>query len=188
VYGKHNVPRRVRSSSPIHRSNLDSPAIAPITTRRMRYMGKESLWKRGGAPGTSRPGVPSTPRPQALKACQVVLERRAAGAVPEGTRQSGPVVTEMCDGPAWLACRAQVPILPIGIGGSETAMGKGAKFPRPVRMTIVVGEPLYPPKPGPNGRVPRRAVRELSDELRAALQALFDEAQSLAGTPNPPHD
>jgi 1-acyl-sn-glycerol-3-phosphate acyltransferase len=103
---------------------------------------------------------------------------------PEGTRQSGPEVTEMFDGPAWLSGRAQAPILPIGLGGTEAAMGKGVKFPRPARMSVVIGRPIAPPVPNDKGRVSRRAVSEKSLELREALQELFDEAQSLSGTPN----
>ena len=57
---------------------------------------------------------------------------------PEGTRQSGPDDRrEMFDGPAFVACRADVPILPVGIGGTETAMRKGSKFARPVKIAIV---------------------------------------------------
>jgi 1-acyl-sn-glycerol-3-phosphate acyltransferase len=103
---------------------------------------------------------------------------------PEGTRQSGPEITAMFDGPAYVAGRAQVPILPVGIGGSERALGKGARIPRPTKLVLLVGEPIAPPAPGPNGRVPRRAVRETTEDLRRDLQVLFDEAQALAGTPN----
>jgi 1-acyl-sn-glycerol-3-phosphate acyltransferase len=80
-----------------------------------------------------------------------------------------------------------VPILPIGVGGSERAMPKGRKVPSPTKMTLVVGEPIHPPAP-PDGkeRVPRRAVHELTAELKTALQDLFDEAQEWAGCPNPP--
>jgi len=191
VRGLDNVPTDgAFIVSPVHRSNLDSPLIALITRRRMRYMGKESLWKRGWSAWyfTAAGGFPverATADREALKACQVVLERGEPLVLfPEGTRQSGPVVTEMFDGPAWLASRAQVPILPIGLGGTEKAMGKGTKFPRPAKMAVVVGRPIVPPKPSESGRVPRRAVRELSEELRRSLQEAFDEAQSLAGTPN----
>jgi len=34
-----------------------------------------------------------------------------------------------------------------------------------------------------DGRVPRRLVDELTEELRRAIQAAFDEAQNLAGRP-----
>jgi 1-acyl-sn-glycerol-3-phosphate acyltransferase len=193
VKGRENVPQTgAFIVSPVHRSNLDSPLIALATTRRMRYMGKESLWKRRWSAWyfTAAGGFPverATADREALKACQVVLERGEPLVLfPEGTRQSGPVVTEMFDGPAWLASRAQVPILPIGLGGTEKAMGKGTKFPRPAKMAVVIGKPIYPAKPGDRGRVPRRAVRELSEQLRESLQELFDEAQELAGTPNVP--
>jgi 1-acyl-sn-glycerol-3-phosphate acyltransferase len=193
VRGHENVPKTgAFIVSPVHRSNLDSPLIALVTRRRMRYMGKESLWKRGWSAWyfTAAGGFPverATADREALKACLVVLERGEPLVLfPEGTRQSGPVVTEMFDGPAWLASRAQVPILPIGLGGTEKAMGKGTKFPRPAKMAVVIGKPIQPPEPSAKGRVPRRAVRELSEELREQLQTVFDEAQDLAGTPNAP--
>lgn len=191
VVGKEHVPSSGPFIlSPTHRSNLDSPMLAMVTTRRMRYMGKESLWKRNWSAWyfTAAGGFPvdrATADREALKACLEVIERGEPLVMfPEGTRQSGPVITEMFDGPAYVACRGQAPILPIGLGGSERAMGKGMKMPRPTKMTIVIGKPIYPPKPGPSGRVPRRAVREMTVELRDHLQDLFDEAQALAGTPN----
>ena len=48
VYGRENVPNAGSFIiSPIHRSNLDTPLISLVLKppRRMRYMGKESLWK-----------------------------------------------------------------------------------------------------------------------------------------------
>jgi hypothetical protein len=59
-------------------------------------------------------------------------------------------------------------------------MPKGSKFIRPSKIVIVVGEPLDPPAPRDNGGTSRRAVKELTDQLRAELQKLFDEAQSRA--------
>ena len=100
---------------------------------------------------------------------------------PEGTRQSGPVVEELFDGPAYVALHTGVPIVPVGIGGSERAMPKGAKFIRPVRVRLVVGPPIEPPPVPAGGRVSRRAVRELSEQLRKEIQRLFDEAEELAG-------
>ena len=50
-------------------------------------------------------------------------------------------------------------------------------------MALVVGSPIQPPV-SESGRVPRRAVRELSERLKAELQVLFDEAQEIVGHPN----
>lgn len=191
VHGREHVPPSgAYIVSPIHRSNLDSPVIAAITRRRLRYMGKESLWKSrfGAWFFTTAGGFPvdrATADRDALRACLEVVQRGEPLVMfPEGTRQFGPTVCEMFDGPAYVASKAQVPILPIGIGGSEAAMGKGAKLPRPAKMVVVVGEPIAPPPPGPSGRVSRKAVKAMTDELGARIQVLFDEAQRLAGHPN----
>ena len=102
----------------------------------------------------------------------------------EGERKDGPRVHPLMDGPAYLAAKAQVPIVPVGIGGSAAAMPRGAKFMYPRRIRIVVGEPMDPPQLGSSGRVSRRAITATTEELRERIQILFDEAQAKAGTPN----
>ena len=69
----------------------------------------------------------------------------------------------------------------MGIAGTDRAMPHGARWIRPVKVVIVVGEPIFPPVV--DGRVTRRLVDELTEELRLAIQAAFDEAQELAGRP-----
>lgn len=193
VTGLENLPQSgAYIVSPIHRSNLDSMVIAAITRRRMRYMGKESLWKNRftGWFFSAMGGFPvqrgSADR-EALKAALTVVSRGEPLVMfPEGTRQSGPVLTEFFDGPAYVSCRSGAPIIPVGLGGTEVAMTKGSKMIRPVKITIVIGEPLHPDATTDGGRVPRRAIRELSGRLGIAIQELFDEAQLRAGRPNPP--
>jgi 1-acyl-sn-glycerol-3-phosphate acyltransferase len=89
----------------------------------------------------------------------------------------------MFEGAAYVATKTGAPIIPVGIGGSEPAMPKGAKFIKPVRCQLVIGPPLYP-EAIEGGKAPRRAVRELNERLQAELQRLFDDAQKKAGTPN----
>lgn len=193
ITGLENLPSSgAYIVSPIHRSNLDSLVISAITRRRMRYMGKESLWstRPTGWFFSAMGGFPvqrgSADR-EALKAALTVVSRGEPLVMfPEGTRQSGPVLTEFFDGPAYVSCRSGAPILPVGLGGTEAAMTKGSKMIRPVRITIVIGEPLHPETPTEGGRVPRRAIRDLSARLGGSLQELFDEAQLRAGRPNPP--
>ena len=118
----------------------------------------------------------------ALRACEEVLHRGESMVMfPEGTRQYGPVVeaAKMHAGPAFVAARAGVPIVPMGIAGTDRAMPHGARWIRPVKVVIVVGEPIVPPVV--DGRVPRRLVDELTEEVRRAIQAAFDEAQDLVG-------
>ena len=193
VVGRENFPKTggvIVSSS--HRSNLDTPIICVITQRRLRYMGKESLWKSkfGGWFLTSLGGFPVTRGSadrEALRAAMTVAERGEPLVMfPEGTRQTGPKIEDenMHDGPAYVACRAGVPILPVGMAGTEAAMPKGSKFVRPVKIVIVLGEPIYPPAHEPGARVPRRVVRELSEKLKVDVQAAFDDARARAGFPD----
>jgi 1-acyl-sn-glycerol-3-phosphate acyltransferase len=186
VDGREHFPRHGACVvAPVHRSNLDTPILGFVTRRRLRFMGKDSLWKKkpsawflsvlGGFPV-----VRGTADRDALRACQAVLERGEPLVMfPEGTRQSGPTVHELFDGPAFVAARTGAPIVPIGIGGSERVMPKGSKLIRPKKIVIIIGEPIVPPPS--EGRVPRRVVGELSDRLHSTLQQLFDEADTKAG-------
>jgi 1-acyl-sn-glycerol-3-phosphate acyltransferase len=178
--------------APIHRSNLDTPVIGALTRRRLRYMGKESMWKYKASAWffTTAGGFPvvrGTADRAALRACVEVIERGEPLVMfPEGTRQSGPVVCEMFDGPAYVACKTGAPLLPVGIGGSEAAMPKGSRLPRPTPLALVVGDLIHPPPRTASDRVSRKDVKALTLRLSEEIQRLFDEAQVLAGTPNPP--
>jgi len=153
-------------------------------------MGKESLWSSRalGWLLTALGGFPvkrGTADREALKAGLACVERGEPLVMfPEGTRQVGPDVAEMFDGPAYVACRTGTPIVPVGLGGTEAAMPKGAKFIRPVKMVMVIGEPIVPPPLKESGRVSRSGVRDLTARLGGEIQVLFDEAQALAGRPN----
>ena len=190
VVGKENLPPdEAYILTPVHRSFLDTPVGGMVTARRQRFLGKESLWRNriGGRFLTIVGGFPvqrGTADRAALRACQEVLERGEPMVMfPEGTRQSGPVVRAdlMRAGPAFVAARAGVPLIPMGIAGTDHAMSGDSLFIRPIRVVMVVGELIRPPVV--EGRVPRSVVVDLTEELRVGMQACFDEAQRLAQRP-----
>jgi|TARA_B100001105_G_scaffold138110_1_gene110649 1-acyl-sn-glycerol-3-phosphate acyltransferase len=190
VVGGENIPAdEAYILAPVHRSYLDTPVGGMVTARRQRFLGKESLWKNRAAGRflTIVGGFPverGTADRAALRACQEVLERGEPMVMfPEGTRQYGPVVEAdlMHAGPAFVAARAGVPLIPMGIAGTDHAMPGGSMFIRPIRVVMVVGEPIRPPVV--EGRIPRRVIDELTERLRVGLQECFDEAQRLAGRP-----
>jgi 1-acyl-sn-glycerol-3-phosphate acyltransferase len=192
VHGRDHVPRSGPFVlAPVHRSNLDTLIAGCVVRRRLRFMGKDSLWKYplAGQLFTSLGGFPvhrGAPDRESLRICEEAL--RAGEPVvlfPEGTRQSGPVVQPIRDGAVFVAARAGVPIVPVGIGGSEWAMPKGSRGIRPVKIVAVVGAPIPAPPRSESGRVPRRAVAELTLRLHAELQALFDDALGRAGRSGP---
>jgi len=188
IEGTEHVPRTGPFIlAPVHRSNVDTPLVCAVTSRRLRYMGKDSMWKFGWSAWffNSLGGFPvhrGEPDRQALRTCEQVLSAGEPLVVfPEGTRQTGPIVEHVFDGVAYLALKTGAPIVPVGIGGTEGAMPKDARFIRPVKVHMIVGPPLEVTPPAPGERVPRRAIKELTEELVKALQALFDEAQAKAG-------
>jgi 1-acyl-sn-glycerol-3-phosphate acyltransferase len=188
LIGREKIPERQPFVlAPVHRSNLDFLLVALLTRRRMRYMTKASVWKSRalGRLAALLGGFPvhrgTADRAALRTSLQVIDHGEPVVLFPEGTRRSGAVVEAVFDGPAYVASRAEVPILPVGIGGSEHAMPRGARWIRPRKVTVVVGDPLGPGPKSSNGRVPRRVTRELTDKLRDEVQELYDEAQTLAG-------
>jgi 1-acyl-sn-glycerol-3-phosphate acyltransferase len=186
--------------APVHRSYVDWLVVARVTRRRLRYMAKAELWKVKsvghffellGAFPVHRAAADR----EAFKRAEAVL---AGGEplvlFPEGTRQHGAVVQPLRDGATYLALRAGVPIVPVGIGGTERRMPKGSSFPRPGRVHIVIGAPILPADFARTGsesspgdavpgrqRVSRAAARKMSTELQEAVQGCFDSAQARLG-------
>ena len=188
ISGRENIPKTGPFIlAPVHRSNVDFAIAAAITPRWMRYLAKDSIWKFGlGRIWESLGAIPvargTADRP-AMRALEEAIERGEPVVLfPEGTRQSGPEVQPLFDGAAYIASRTRVPIIPVGIGGSERAMPKGSKLLRPVKIVAIVGKPIHPEAREEGARVPRRAVTELTAALKVEVQRLFDEAQAKAGS------
>lgn len=186
VEGRELVPPGPFVLAPVHRSNVDFAIVAAVTTRRMRYLAKDSIFKYGLGRVWESLGaiavVRGTPDREAMRQLEETLRGGEPVVMfPEGTRQSGPEVQPLFDGPAYVAARAGVPIVPVGIGGSERAMPKGSKLLRPVRIHVVIGRPIVPEAREEGARVPRRVVAEVTATLKDELQELFDDAQRKAG-------
>ena len=183
VTGRENIPLSgAFVLAPVHRSNIDTMLACTVTPRRMRYMGKDSLWKNsvtgwlfsalGGFPVTR-----GTADREALRRCVYVLQSgQPLVMFPEGERKSGAIVEKLFDGAVYVAIKASVPIIPVGIGGSELAMQKGSKMVRPVRCAMVIGKPIDVGT-SDGTRTARSSVKTISEELQLSLQNAFDAAQ-----------
>ena len=169
--------------APTHRSNLDFLLAGLASPRRVRWMAKDSIFLGGlidrfllamGAFPVNRDGVDRT----ALETCERLIDLGEPVVMfPEGRRKDGPIVEEVFRGPAFVSTRRRVPIVPMGIGGSDAAMPIGKKMIRPHKIVMLIGEPIYPEVPL-EGRVPRAAVDELTERLTVELQRLYDDARA----------
>lgn len=171
--------------APVHRSNLDTLLISGVGHRRLRALSKESLFSNRlfGAFLAALGAFPvrrGAADREAMRAAVKILEGGEQMVVfPEGTRQRGTQVVGVFDGVSYLASRTGAAIVPVGIAGTEAAMGAGTRLPRRVRVAIVAGPPIRPPE----GRMSRPEMSRFSETVREHLQAVFDEAQSLAEGP-----
>ena len=95
---------------------------------------------------------------------------RAGRAVPRGRPSVRPEVQPLFEGAAFVAARAGVPIVPVGIGGSEWAMPKGKRRILPVKVVMVVGPPIEPPDRAEQPGIPAGRGRALGAAARASCR------------------
>ncbi len=103
----------------------------------------------------------------ALKKALMVLEHGAALAIaPEGTRSKTGGLIQGREGAAFLATRANVPIVPAVVWGTEKIL----KHPRP-QVHLRIGKPYRLPE----GRAKGPELAEYTERIMCALAALLPE-------------
>jgi 1-acyl-sn-glycerol-3-phosphate acyltransferase len=184
VEGLENVPH----AGPLivvsnHISNADPPLVAgwltPALGRQMHILAKQSLFVGPIGPVLRALGASPVRAGgsdiEAFRVAKAVLDRGEVLCIfPEGTRSLTGVMGEPKPGVALLATRASVPILPVGVSGSDVFLGRGKRLPR-LRspITLRVGTPFTLEL---DESMPRRkAVQAASDELMSHVAALVDE-------------
>ena len=151
IYGAENVPQTgaviVVSN---HASYFDPPIVSSCVRRPVAYMAKEELFKVPvlaqaklyGAYPVSR----GTADRNAIRAALEFLDNGwALGVFLEGTRTTDGRITDPKKGAALLAAKSQAPFLPVSLWGSEQILQPGSSLPRPVPLTIRIGELIDPP-------------------------------------------
>lgn len=92
------------------------------------------------------------------------------------------IVEKLEEGASYLALKAGVPIVPVGIAGSEMAMPVGSSFIYPSLIAIEVGPPLFPlsVRTGDisGGRMRRSEITRLTSQLTDELNRLRAQADA----------
>ncbi len=171
--------------APVHRSHLDSVLVATTCRRRIRALGKESLFtvpvlKYFCAALGAIPVRRGQADRDALVAAKTLLDRGEAMIVfPEGGRQDAHDIGELFDGAAWLSAKTGATVVPIGISGTGEALPEGSKLLRRSKVAIVVGDPMDPPT-GEDGKKPNRDdQRAFTEVLKLRMQEVQDQALAL---------
>ncbi|HVA70726.1 MAG TPA: lysophospholipid acyltransferase family protein [Acidimicrobiales bacterium] len=182
VEGAENIPLSGPVLiAPIHRSNVDFAFTLFISPRKVFFMAKDGIFRvpllgplltRLGAFPVNRDSADR----ESLRLSEEVLRRgQALVMFPEGTRKNGDTVEPLHDGAMFVAARTGAIVVPVGVSGSNRAMPVGAKLPRFSKIHVVVGAPITPPMS--EGRVSRSQITAKTEELRQALQKVYDESR-----------
>jgi 1-acyl-sn-glycerol-3-phosphate acyltransferase len=183
VEGLQNVPR----AGPLiivanHLSNADPPLVVgfltPALGRPMHILAKQALFV--GPLGwflRSQGVTPVRAGGSDIDAYRVALALLERGEVmcifPEGTRSRTGELGPPKPGVAMLATRAGVPILPVGISGTDRFLGRGQRLPRlGARIVVRVGPTFTLSLDARHGR--RAASEQASEQVMAAIAALIE--------------
>ncbi|MDR5709898.1 MAG: lysophospholipid acyltransferase family protein [Armatimonadota bacterium] len=158
-----------------HWSALDPPVLGCALRRSVHFMAKEELfripglrtWMRAVGTFPVRRGEPD--RAAIRTALELIRRGEAVVIFPEGTRNPRGYLLPAEPGAAFLALRAGVPLLPVGIVGTLQAMPKGAWIPRPRRIEVRIGRPFRLDHLPSN----REGLEAASDRIMGAIAELL---------------
>jgi len=179
VRGYENIPHGVGVViASNHQSYLDPIIIGVSNDEPVTFMARESLFrKRLFGWLIRRTGAFPVKRGSADRsAMHEAIRRLRAGArlvvFPEGTRTLDGSLGRVRSGPALLAEKAQVPIVPAVIRGAYEAWPRSRKLFRFRPISITYGRPIAAPAAGKGG-----AREELTRNLQDSLESLMAETQ-----------
>jgi 1-acyl-sn-glycerol-3-phosphate acyltransferase len=174
IEGRENVPDDACLIVGNHASFLDPTTIGWAIAREIFYLGRRDLF---------RPPVLSWLLPMCnvlpvdrdasdIRGLRSILKKLKSGrsvlVFPEGTRSEDGALQSAEPGAGLLAIKGGVRVLPTRVFGTHEAFPRGAKFPHPHPLRVVIGKPYWPTLP-PAGKPDYQAI---ADEMMAKIAEL----------------
>ncbi|MCL0057924.1 1-acyl-sn-glycerol-3-phosphate acyltransferase [Dehalococcoidales bacterium] len=177
VKGKENIP----SQGPLlivanHLNLADPPLLGVSLNRKVVFMAKEELFRspfssyfvRSFGSFPVRRG--QLDREALRQANRFLTQGLALVMFPEGKRSKNGQLQPASPGSALIALRSGVPILPVGITGTEKIRGLAWLWRRP-RITVNIGHPFYLPPVSSN--LTKAKLAELTNFIMRRIAELL---------------
>ena len=177
VKGKENIP----SQGPLlvvanHLNLADPPLLGVSLGRKAIFMAKEELFRSRfsayfiGSFGSFPVHRGKLDREAIRRSKQVLADGLALVMFPEASRSKNAQLQPAFPGSALIARRSGVPILPVGIAGTEKIRGKAWLLRRP-RITVNIGHPFY--LPSVSSRLTKAELAEQTDFIMERIAELL---------------
>ena len=159
-----------------HTSYMDTPVIFASLPFQFRILAKKELWPIafiGWYLGRSGQIPINTANPHAtLSSMGVGIKALRAGmplfVFPEGGRTADGKLRPFLSGAAYLAIRAQVPLVPIALSGVYDLLPMHTRHLYPGKLTLAVGQPIE------TVGMTLRQIDALTEQLRMAIEGLLE--------------
>jgi len=184
VSGKENVPATgplVLVSNHVH--IMDTILIPISFPRWINFMAKRELFNNpllgfilrwAGAFPILRQGVVGDKRDTMRNAMTILEKGEVLGMFPEGKRNSDGVLSRGKAGPAVIALKAGVPLIPVAVSGMENLKGMSWLWKRPL-INISIGETFS--VPAVKGRFNKTAMKALTDLMMKKIAVMLPEGK-----------
>jgi 1-acyl-sn-glycerol-3-phosphate acyltransferase len=179
IAGLEHLPREgsfILASN--HASHLDPPIVGCLVPRQMAFFARKTLWSGrvsrwwldtvGTIPVDRDGGTDVAAIKNVLRTLQ---SGKALILFPEGTRSPDGRLQTAKPGVGLIACRTQVPVVPVRIFDSHLAFGRGRGLRPGTPVSVTFGRPLQPAEYD-NLKDGKERYQRASERIMAAIAAL----------------